>query len=79
MTDGSDPSGIAPYRWTCPICQVSKSGIAGADENWRTKALGSLKTHIRGRTGDGHGPHRALPPNLDEETLARCIEKQEGP
>lgn len=62
------------YRWTCPICRASNSGIAVADEDVWTKAVESLKTHLRNQSGEGHGPHGSRPPELAGGALRDCID-----
>lgn len=71
--EGRQPT-ATPYRWTCPACQASRSGIAGGDENWESKAVESLKTHIRGRVDAAHGSHGVVPPDLEDEALRSAVE-----
>lgn len=74
-----DQPKATPYRWTCPACRESRSGIAGADENWKSKAIESLKTHIRGRGDDVHGCHGVFPSDLEDDALRSAVEPRDGP
>lgn len=78
-SDEEDEFKATSYQWTCPACQASRSGIAGAGENWESKAVESLRTHIRGLTDDAHGPHGAIPPELEGESLRNAVDTTAGP
>lgn len=73
-----EPSGSSPYRWTCPVCGESRVGIAGPDEHRSSKAIESLKTHIRVREGGGHGLQGSVPAGLADEDLAEHVETPGG-
>ena len=59
---------VSTYRWTCPICSVTKPGLPTTDRvAVEEQAANALLSHVRTSVGDGHGDEGALPPGFDPD------------
>ena len=66
-------SAVTIYRWTCPICGESRTGMASDGENPLGKAEFSLRQHVKTSEGDGHGAANVYPPRFDPDAADRAV------
>lgn len=69
----ADPSAVTVYRWACPVCGESGTGIASGTENPYEKAAFSLRQHVRTSEDDVHGPANAFPPGFDHDDAGKTV------
>lgn len=72
-TVDGDWSTVSVYRWTCPICDESRTGIASGNENPLAKAAFSLRQHVRTSVDDDHGPANVFPPEFDPDAAGSAV------
>jgi len=66
------------YQWRCPYC--GKSRVNAADgEQGRQNALSALQNHIYASDGDGHGPRRDHPDDIDEQVFSEYVDRVDSP
>lgn len=58
------------YRWECPVCGESR--VNTMDE-YGSKSLGALKSHVRNSDWGEHGAARSYPADLDARELYRYV------
>lgn len=66
-------SSVTVFRWTCPICGESRTGMASGQENPLGKAEFSLRQHVQTRDDDAHGPANAFPAGFDSDAADRAV------
>lgn len=72
--DGTDaPESGSTYAYVCPICGARKAGYVRSGSPFE-RALTALKSHVRQRKGDGHGPSYEIPGDLDCATFRAHVE-----
>ena len=69
---GGPAGGVTVYRWTCPICRESRTGMASGDEDPAGKAAFSLRQHVWTTEDDGHGGTNRYPPGFDPDAAGRA-------
>lgn len=69
----ADGSAVTVFRWTCPICGESRTGMASGQENPLGKAEFSLCQHVQTRADDAHGPANAFPAGFDPDAAERAV------
>lgn len=71
--DAPGRSPVAVYRWTCPICEETRTGMASAGEDpWR-KAAFSLRQHVQTSADEAHGPANVYPARFDPEAAESAV------
>ena len=70
---GGDRASVTVYRWTCPICGASRTGMASGNEDPLVKAEFSLRQHVVTTDDDGHGRANAYPPGFDPDAVDRMV------
>lgn len=73
QTDAPDRSPVAVYRWTCPICGETRTGMASAGEDPREKAAFSLRQHVQTSADEAHGPANVYPARFDPDAADRAV------
>ena len=70
------------YRWTCPLCGASRTGIVpgGEDEGYLdVRAKTALLSHVRAIEDREHGRRRSVPDDFDRDRLDRHVETNGSP
>lgn len=61
-------SELVAYRWTCPICSEQKSSLSTEDKPTIVgQAENALLSHVRTRSGSGHGREGDVPSEIDRD------------
>lgn len=66
-------SGVTVYRWACPVCGASGTGIASGTETPYEKATFSLRQHVRTSDDGAHGPANTFPPGFDPDDVGKAV------
>lgn len=68
--EGSMPTDLRVYRWTCPICGQASQGItSGESMSGEQEARNALLGHLRSTAGDRHGETGELPTGVDVQSV----------
>lgn len=67
---GAGTEGGNGYRWECPVCGESR--VNTMDE-YGSKSLGALKSHVRNSDWGEHGAARSYPADLDVRELYQYV------
>lgn len=66
---------ILTYRWTCPLCSKSKTGISTRDRTtFLNQAKHALLGHVRVTDDEVHGRAQQFPTGFDRDDVFEFIE-----